>query len=121
MPQRRCASDDKEPFLCRFFVVVGAYSLAGRQLIHAEPGALRAQGRSDSNAVSPKTIRKLRTRRTGNRAEIYSPHQVGTHEVLLRIGATHVRDPPAAENSSAPTRSSLASSGDIAERWPSRS
>jgi hypothetical protein len=36
MPQRRGARDDQEPLLFRLLVVVGADSLAGRQLIHAE-------------------------------------------------------------------------------------
>src|SRR5689334_2112862 len=79
MPQRGGARDDKEPFLFRFFVVIGTHSFAGRQLIDAEPGALRAQGRSDSNAVSPEAIRELRTRRTSNRAEIDSPNRVSAH------------------------------------------
>ena len=42
VPQRGAPRDDKEPFLFRFLLVVGTYSLARRQLIDAESGALRA-------------------------------------------------------------------------------
>src|SRR4051794_23956694 len=101
MPQRRSARDDEEPFLFRFFVVVGTHGLAGRELIDAEPGTLRAQSRSDSNAVSPETIRKLRPRRTNNRAEIDSPNGVGTHHTSP-LWRCHLRDVPNQRNSSEP-------------------
>jgi hypothetical protein len=83
MTQSRRARDDQEPFFLRIFVVIRADSLAGRELIDAEPRAGRAEQRADSRAVPSEAVRQLWTRLAGDRGEVGSPNGIGTHWDLL--------------------------------------